>query len=298
MFISPMLLNPIKEIPLVTSSSIVELKFDGIRTILSNMNNEIKIYSRHGTNITNSFPELQESKLPNGILIDGETIQAEPDGTPNFEDIMSRFHLRNRSKIKHLAVNNPVTFCVFDILYYKGNSVMSLPLLQRKEILAAALPSDTRSIVKVQYMKGANAAALFRACKERNLEGIVLKQNKSYLPGSRPKGYWDKMICYTEAMVNIIGIRKGKFGLLATYQDGRYAGVIELAIPLQTKKILYNFAQKYGKISGENVYLPECIPCDIRYRAITKKGLLRLAEFQNLVYPKEIIARLNNSRLA
>lgn len=116
--------------------------------------------------------------------------------------------MRNTFKIKRLADYNPVTFCVFDILYYKGKNIMSLPLLKRKELLEEIIPNDSRAIVKVRYMNGSDAAALFKSCQERNLEDIVLKQNKPYIPGSRPKGYWDKIICYTESEVRIIGIGK------------------------------------------------------------------------------------------
>ncbi|AFM43583.1 ATP dependent DNA ligase-like protein (plasmid) [Desulfosporosinus acidiphilus SJ4] len=288
MYVAPMLLNPIEEIPEYNGLSIVELKYDGFRTILSDMDDGIKLFTRHQTNITDIFPELRNPKLPSGIVLDGETIQADPEGRPIFEDVMSRFHMRNASKIKHLAISNPVTFCVFDILYYRGKSVMSLPLLQRKTILDEVLPSNEKSVIKVQYMEGSKAVALFKACKERDLEGIVIKQNKPYVPGRRPKGYWDKLICYTETKVNIIGIRKGKFGWLVEYPDGRFAGVIELAVPLAAKQILLDFARKYGRNTDKNMYLPEGIPCKVRYRSLTKNGLLRLAEFQEFVNPRQI----------
>lgn len=288
MYVAPMLLNPIEEIPPYTGSSIVELKYDGFRTILSNIDDGIRLFTRHQTNVTNLFPELHEPKLLSGIVLDGETIQADPEGHPIFENVISRFHMRNITKIKHMATAAPVTFCVFDILFYQGKSVMSLPLLQRKAILDEILPGNTRSIIKVQYMEGSKAAALLDACKERKLEGIVIKQNKPYMPGRRPKGYWDKLICYTEANVNIIGIRKGKFGWLAEYPGGRFAGMIELAVPLKAKQVLYDFAQKYGRNDGQNVYLPEGVPCKVRFRALTKNGLFRLAEFQEFVYPREI----------
>jgi len=283
MYISPMLLNSIKEIPDINDSSIVELKLDGFRTILSNMDGN-RIYSRHKTEISKSFPELFEHNLPEKTVLDGETIQADPiTGQPCFEAVMGRFHMRNAIKIKHLAEADPVTFCVFDILYYRGKNVMSLPLLKRKELLEEALPTDTRSIVKVRYMDGVHAAALFKACQERKLEGAVLKQNKPYLPGSRPKGYWDKIICYTEADVRITGIRKTKFGWLATYPDGRFAGVIELSVPAQAKKVINEIAWKYGRDVGPYVNLPEGVPCKVNYRALTKNGLMRLAEFKEFV---------------
>lgn len=282
MFIAPMLLNPIEEVPANNDFSIVELKLDGFRTILSHMDGT-RLYTRHNTDITKSFPELHDHYLPKGVILDGETIQADPvTGHPCFEDIMSRFHMRNTSKINHLVKHNPVTFCAFDVLYYQGKSVMSLPLLNRKELLDSILPTDTRSIVKVRYMDAFQAGAFYNACKQQQLEGIVIKQNKPYRAGSRPKGYWDKMICYNEADVLLTGIRKGRFGWLTTYPDGRFAGVIELSVPASLKKSINEIAWRYGRDAGKIIYLPESIPYKVRYRALTKKGHLRLAEFREM----------------
>ncbi|MCY9457254.1 ATP-dependent DNA ligase, partial [Bacillus inaquosorum] len=90
MFVSPMLLHSIKE-PFDDKNYITELKFDGIRLILTKFVNQIKLYTRHNNEVTSKFPELLDLDIPDGTVLDGEVIVAAPDGAPDFEAVMERF---------------------------------------------------------------------------------------------------------------------------------------------------------------------------------------------------------------
>ncbi|WP_370736972.1 hypothetical protein [Desulfitobacterium hafniense] len=48
-----------------------------------------KLYTRHNNDITERFPEL-DFALPQGTILDGEMIQADQDGKPDFESLMRR----------------------------------------------------------------------------------------------------------------------------------------------------------------------------------------------------------------
>ncbi|WP_223595217.1 hypothetical protein [Neobacillus bataviensis] len=84
------------------------------------------------------------------------------------------------------------------------------------------------------------------------------------------------MAYYQYANVIVNGYRKDEFGWILSYEDGRYAGIMELGVPQQEKKRIYEMSKK-----GENdkfVFI-EQISCYVKYRNITKGGLLRLPSF-------------------
>lgn len=90
MFVSPMLLHSIKE-PFDYENYITELKFDGIRLILSKFDNQIKLYTCHNNEVTSKFPELLDLDIPDGTVLDDEVIVAASGGAPDFEAVMERF---------------------------------------------------------------------------------------------------------------------------------------------------------------------------------------------------------------
>ena len=83
MFIAPMLLDSAKE-PFDDENYITELKFDGIRIILSNQDGKVKLYTRHNNEVTNKFPELHDIDIPEGTVLDGEIIVTNSEGLPDF----------------------------------------------------------------------------------------------------------------------------------------------------------------------------------------------------------------------
>lgn len=95
MFVSPMLLHSIKE-PFDDDDYITELKFDGIRLILSKFNDQIKLYTRHNNEITSKFPELLDLNIPNGTVLDGEIIVAAPGGALISKQSWNALCLRNQ----------------------------------------------------------------------------------------------------------------------------------------------------------------------------------------------------------
>lgn len=278
MFISPMLLQK-SECPFDTENTqdnlfITELKLDGFRTIWTKFDNKVKIYTRHKTEITSKFKELVNLPISNGTVLDGEIVVTDELGRPNFEAVMERFM---SSKSQH-----HISFCVFDIIYYKGEKVAHLPLLERKALLNKVIPEDTPLFNKVQWIEG-NAVQYFELIKQHDLEGIVQKRASSTYQINKRSEDWLKVINYKYDHVYISGVRKGKFGLLLNYKDGNYAGLMEFMTP-QARKELYRQYQDY--IVGENdkfIYLDPKLKVKVKYRNLTSKGLLRIPSFMEWV---------------
>lgn len=161
MFVSPMFLQKANE-PFDGDSYITELKLDGIRLILSKIDNKIRLYTRHNNEVTFKFPELQSIDVPDGTVLDGEVIFTDLDGKPDFEAMMGRFQSSN-----HFLVSD-ISYVVFDVIQYKGKKITNLPLVERKQFLNEIIKQDTSLVSKVQYIEG-HGAAYFDLVQQQGL---------------------------------------------------------------------------------------------------------------------------------
>jgi DNA ligase 1 len=276
MFISPMLLHKTDE-PLDHQDYVTEPKMDGFRLIYSNIEGK-KLYTRHNTDITTRFPELLNLDIPKGTVPDGEVVVTDSSGKPDFEAGMSRFSIFNSDKVKYMAKHEPVSFVVFDVLYHKGEKVTHLPLHVRKEILGGIIPVNSPILSKVMSIEG-SGTALFKLIKEQNIEGIVLKRKESTYEIGKRSHSWLKVINYQYANVIVNGYRKDEFGWLLSYGNGKYSGTMDLGVPLEEKKRIYQMSKKE---ENDKFVFIEPVSCNVKYRNITKAGLLRLPSFVSL----------------
>jgi DNA ligase 1 len=287
-FIWPMLLNATD--PFSSSKYIYQWKADGIRLeLLYKRGKGVTCYTRHKTNCSTQFIELQEFHADADIILDGEIICMDQEtGRESLDMVMERFHLRNEDKIRYAALYQPCVYLVFDILYYK-EPLIHLNLMERLNILGSSF-EDTQHIKKMTYIDGAGED-FFENVKGLKLEGMVakLKEKSPYLPGKRTSNFL-KVIRY-EYFDNIVitGYRKKKFGLLCSFitADGRYspAGVIEFIGPVPRKLI---FKKALNSVVAEdrlNVYIKKEIVCKVKTRGITKNGYLRSPVFVDFVSP-------------
>jgi bifunctional non-homologous end joining protein LigD len=77
-------------------------------------------------------------------------------------------------------------YYVFDLLYFRGHDLTSLPLVRRKELLKRTLPASPRIRFSDHVV---NEGVLFyKVAQEKGLEGIIAKHaQSSYEPGSRTR---------------------------------------------------------------------------------------------------------------
>ncbi|WP_235848512.1 ATP-dependent DNA ligase [Litchfieldia alkalitelluris] len=276
-FISPMLLHK-TENPFDSADYITELKLDGIRLLYTrDLNGHTKLYTRHHNDVTSKFPELVALNVAPGTVLDGEIIVTDDLGKPDFEAMMSRFQSRFKTY--------PVSYVVFDVLQYKGQSVAHLPLLERKSLLANLIPKDDSTLAKVQFIEG-NATAFFDLAVDQSLEGIVIKQKNSKYEIGRRSHSWLKVINYQYKDVFVTGYPKDEFGWLLADDNRKPLGIMELGVPLDAKRKAYQ-ATKTGE-DDLFVYI-EPFKCRVKYRHLTKMGLLRLPSFVEFVSPPVLV---------
>jgi DNA ligase 1 len=228
LFVSPMLLHK-SDHPFDDDNYITELKLDGFRAICTKFDNKVKIYTRHKNEITSKFPELVNLPIPDGTVLDGEIIVTDFQGKPDFEAVMERF-MSKRSE-------HQISFSVFDVIYHNGKKITDLTLLERKVVLEEIIPSDTPLLNKVLWLEG-SAEQYFDLIRQHGLEGIVQKKADSKYQINKRSHDWLKVINYQYENVYILGLRKEDFGLLLSFEDGKYAGLMEF-MPPQNRKEFY-----------------------------------------------------------
>lgn len=260
------------EQPFEDEGFITELKLDGIRLILSKFDDRVKLYTRHNNEISSKFPELLQVNIREGTVLDGEIIVTDQQGKPNFEAMMQRFQSK---KSEH-----NIQYCVFDVIYHKGQKVTHLPLHERKELLEEIV-EDSNLICKVKWMYG-NGPAYFELVKQQGLEGIVQKKaNSKYQIGKRSHD-WLKVINYQYTDAVITGLRKDEFGLLLGIEENNQikpAGIMEFVTPAARKQF---YSQYQDLIVDENknfIFLEPKIKCKVKFRNYTSTGLLRIPSF-------------------
>ncbi|HZG16985.1 MAG TPA: ATP-dependent DNA ligase [Candidatus Bathyarchaeia archaeon] len=267
------------EKPFSDSRYIFEPKIDGHRLILSRINGETRLYTRHNNDVTAKYPEL----ITDGpdMILDGELAVFNPDtGIPNFELTMSRFHSRGSS------ARLPISYVVFDILLYEGNDIRGLPLMERKAILESAV-TDTETISKTAYIDG-RGEDLYEAIVARNMEGVVAKRKDGRYHAGKRTNDFIKVINYTYADVFLAGWRKNEFGWLAHIptKDGRLrpAGIIELGVPPEHKKAFYGVAKSLITHEDKDfVYIDPKLRARVKFRNWTKSGNLRSPVFVDFI---------------
>ncbi|MDQ6422606.1 DNA ligase [Paenibacillus sp. LHD-117] len=286
MFFPPMLLQYAKDnLPFDDPDYLVQLKLDGIRLLVSNMD-KLRLYTKN-LDATERFPELQKAPISKGTIIDCELIVTDERGHPDFEACLARFNSKK--------MNYRLQVCAFDILYYRGENVMSLPLERRLELLENDLKeNDTYS--RVRCFEG-SAIQLFDIIKKSGLEGLVLKSRKGrYLTRKRPcepgvKGTrsWDvqKVINYDFANdIRITGYSKLNNQWLIGRVEGETVtplGSIELGVTAQHRKVVWpKLQQLIINETKQFVYVDPVISCNIKHRGYYKSGLMRLPVLESV----------------
>lgn len=156
---------------------LVETKYDGWRAIVSMNEGNIKVVSRHNKpmDMPNFLLDKLQELIPEGSMIDCEWINQ-----TRIKGINEQFNL-----------GIPLVDCisVFDVLRYKGKSLKSMPLQDRRNvaIMTSLQENDLTSIsdgiiFRASGTTGNNARQFYEDQKATPLsEGVVIKRLKGTL---------------------------------------------------------------------------------------------------------------------
>jgi len=180
-----MLCEP-RETPFSKAGWVFELKLDGWRVLAERCGNEARLLSRNGNDLSATFPEVVRSlrALPmTNVIIDGEVVTLDDEGHPNFQRLQQRARLRRPIDIRRAAVESPATLYAFDLPSLEGYDLRTLPLVERKALLARVVPpaGPLRYLDHIETQ----GAAFFAQVERMGLEGIIAKKADSLYKGGR-----------------------------------------------------------------------------------------------------------------
>src|SRR3989441_1209997 len=100
--IEPMLARPAVKPP-SSDDYVFEVKWDGIRALISLDEGEVRIHGRNGLDITRQFPELlvpEQAFRATSAVFDGEIVCLEADGRPDFRNVIHRMQQKTDGGIE------------------------------------------------------------------------------------------------------------------------------------------------------------------------------------------------------
>jgi bifunctional non-homologous end joining protein LigD len=225
-FIPPQLATLVSEPPR-GNEWLHELKFDGYRMICHLNRGKVTFWSRNAKDWTERFPKLAKAAKGLGlssVILDGEVVAMDAAGRTSFQKLQQSFGKTGDAGL---------AFHVFDVLYVEGFLVTKMPLIERKQLLAKLLKSQSKkSPLRYSDHVEGNGMAFFKQACEFGIEGIVSKLANSFYDSTRSKS-WQKVKCLKRQEFVIAGYTisdKGMPGfgslILGVYDKGKlvYAG--------------------------------------------------------------------------
>ena len=297
--------------PFDSEEHFYEIKWDGIRALALVERGGWRLLSRNEQLLADRYPELAElAALPSGVALDGEIV-ALRDGRPDFGLVLRRVRTKapggeaprpgNPAARRFDSQEIPATYVVFDILYRDHESLMALPLAERRKHLEELLaPAVSARLALSDGVRGAGTT-LYREVCERGLEGVVAKRLASaYTPGRR-SGAWVKVKRRLRAACAIIGFlekegRDFQSLLVATNQlpgevpgtlryVGRVGGGFTEAVRARLNDLMWpRIAPSPIVVCPERArWIEAGLYCAVSFAELTEAGLLRAPVFEELV---------------
>ena len=276
-----------------------QLKWDGIRIIASVRSGEAVLYSRSGLNKNDTYPELAErlSRLKGRFILDGEAVVFDPDKQrPVFQKVLQRERMRRMGT--EAAAKYPVTYVLFDLLEWKGASLLKTPYAERYERLRQLFPERAPDLFVTDTFS--DWKSLWKWVVEHEWEGIVSKRLESlYHPGKQHRDWFKKKI----KQVYDVGIvaftyREGRLASLVMTLEGAFFGKVSLGLNMSLRQRLDQYARENrapdspfpvlpGELKGETVvWLRKPVRARVQGLEVTDAGLLRHPKLIELTLPE------------
>src|SRR6266436_3940341 len=181
-FIEPMYARLVHELP-AGNEWLYEVKFDGYRCLAGKDASGVTLWSRRGNLFTKQFPQIAQAceQLPPNTLVDGEIVALDESGKVSFNLLQ-----HHRSKAQALV------FYAFDVLIYRGRSVLDVPLYFRRQVLHRIFEDSNAAPIGLSESIEAGPTDLMRVVKEFDFEGIVAKRRDSLYESGKRTGVWVK----------------------------------------------------------------------------------------------------------
>lgn len=171
----------------------LEFKFDGARVQIHKQGDEVRIYSRHLTEVTASIPDVVEvvrrELRAESAIVEGEVVAVGRDGKPlPFQELMRRF--RRVHSINEIQKEVPVKLFLFDLLLHEGVPHVDSPYERRWRILNEICKPELL-VNRLITSDETEADKFLQTALEQGHEGLMAKKlDSEYTPGSRGKRWF------------------------------------------------------------------------------------------------------------
>jgi bifunctional non-homologous end joining protein LigD len=295
----PVMLAETADAPFSGDDWLFEVKYDGYRLVATKRDRAVVLRYRSGHDATALFPEIVSAirRLPfDRLIVDGEIVALDDDGTPSFRHLQQRGQLSNRHDITRGAARLPATFFGFDLIGFEGLDVRPVSLADRKRALSEILPS-LGPLRFADHFAGVGER-LFEQAVALGFEGVMAKRATSkYISGRSDQ--WLKIRAERTGTFAIVGYTRGKRGAsgfgalhLGALRDGAltYAGRagsgFSEAVLEQLRDLLDEEAVPESQVLGappeapDTVWVRPSFQCSIRFKEVTDAGALRHPVFE------------------
>jgi ATP-dependent DNA ligase len=170
---------------------VFEPKWDGFRCIVFRDGDEVELGSRNERPLTRYFPEILDplrAALPERCVVDGELVVITGAGGAggtgaggagatrlNFDALQLRLHPAE-SRVRKLAAESPSSFVAFDLLAIGDESLLELPLAERRARLVEVLPDPPAPVhLTPTTTDRVEAADWFARFEGAGLDGLIAK---------------------------------------------------------------------------------------------------------------------------
>jgi ATP-dependent DNA ligase len=289
----PMLAVPAE--PFDSPEHLFEIKWNGVRALALCESQGWRLWGRDQAEYTVRYPELEAlRRLPPDTMVDGELVVLSRQ-VPNLEALLARHQLTSLLKIRVASQRHPVTYTLFDLLYYRGRSLLGQPLQARRRILQQLVPAcRDPQLVFSEGIVGSGCAFFDQAVRQGH-EGVMAKHRASrYLPGRRSCA-WRKIKPFGFAACVIIGFVPGRGGLRSLLVAAPWQGRLQYVAnvrsgftdqerrQMQTLLVGLRRAQPVVACARRAVWVEPSRYCRIRFLEWTRAGRLRGASFLDLL---------------
>ncbi|MHC1605124.1 MAG: ATP-dependent DNA ligase [Candidatus Methanofastidiosia archaeon] len=265
-----------------------EYKYDGFRMQIHRKGDEIRIFTRRLEDVTPQFKDVVDAArkgIKGEYVVEGETIGVSKDGKwLPFQKISRR--IKRKYDIDEIIEKVPVMTNLFDIIYLNGETMISKPFKERREILESIVtPVEGKLVLSRMIITDSEgeAEAFYQESLSRGNEGIMLKNiDAPYVPGLRV-GNMIKLKPVLESLDCIVvgaewgaGRRAhllGTFILAVLDEEGNPATIGKVATGI-TDEVLETLTKKLVPIieaeEGKNVKIKPDLVVEVAYEEIQK----------------------------
>jgi bifunctional non-homologous end joining protein LigD len=301
------MLATLVDIPFDDKEWSFEIKWDGYRAIASLDNGNVSLISRNNKSFNEKFYAIlnELKKWDLNIVLDGEIIVADSNGIADFGALQNW-----RSE-----ADGNLIYYVFDVLWINGQSMINIPLNERREKLKEILPQSESVLLSQEIIE--KGKDFFKSVSKIGLEGIIAKRNSSlYFPGERTRD-WLKIKTQLRQEVVIGGytINAGSSKLFSSllvgvFEKGKlhYTGKIGTGFTNKLQKELMERFKPLIKSNSSFTSLPDVnkpsrfrpnpphaeaiwlkpeLVCEVAYRELTTDGVMRHPSFQGMRIDKK-----------